>query len=336
MTNYIPSHFREHDKGTAESNQELISSSKEDIVQTDRELYTAKNLTPEPNQENVIQTAKEAELEHNGSEEKSIIQKQTQNHSKDNNGIPAITKPAVSKPPVIASSVTFLVESGQKPVQANIFIDNNYIGKTDNSGKIEIHDLTINETYKVKVTREGYSSYTDEIKVKESNSTRKVSITPIKQNVSTGTLILDAIPVADEIYIDGILHQGKTPTRIAIEQGKHTVKLVNNAVNADYEQTVDLKVKQIVRIKHDFTKLQSGQVAVTLENAAQFGFGYVYVDDNLWHEKNNTTPLQITLPTGSHKIALRRPGFKATPEEITVTVERDKIVTAAFKFVQVE
>ncbi len=79
------------------------------------------------------------------------------------------------------------------------------------------------------------------------------------KNVS-GLLIIDAIPYADSVYIDNQPYNKNTPQQIRMKSGRHTVRLINSSLNQRWQQTVQLKVGQVIRIKHDFTKTETGKV----------------------------------------------------------------------------
>jgi len=186
----------------------------------------------------------------------------------------------------------------------------------------------------VRVSKEGYTSATQKLLV-AANMPQQAFDLKARTDVF-GTIILDAIPRADEIYIDGVLHKGRTPTKVSLKHGQHTIKLVSSQLNATWEQKVDLKIGQILRVKHDFTKADKGIIAVSLKNAAQFGFGYVYVDGRRWEKGHNTTPLELKLTVGSHTIELKRPGFNAIPKDVIIKVEKGQTKYVSFTFTRIK
>lgn len=233
----------------------------------------------------------------------------------------------ISGPTVTA---TFFVRSGTLPISANIFLNNQFVGKTAANGKIEIDDLEPGKSYTARVYKEGYTALSKDFKPSETN----VSLTfDIKRTPEVyGTLVLDAVPKADSVFVDGKLRRGKTPMRVKLRSGTHSVRLVNSELNKQWAQKVDLKVGQVMRVKPDFTQVETGKIAVSLKNAFEFGFGYVYVDGELWDDKNNTTPLEISLSVGAHKIELKRPGFAVNPKEVKVTIDKNVTKYVSFTF----
>ena len=97
---------------------------------------------------------------------------------------------------------------------------------------------------------------------------------------------------------------------------------------------MDLEAGQIVDIKHDFNNIEFGKVAISLKNAFEFGFGFVYVDGKIWQEKHNTTPLELSLEVGPHKIEVRRDGFVALPSDTTIVVAKDTKEFTSFRLLK--
>ena len=232
-----------------------------------------------------------------------------------------------SAPDRIVASIT--VQSKNKPLVANVSVNGQFRGKTDKQGKIRISDLELNRYYEIKVSKKGYLTASKGFKAAKKNPVLSINLWPTLDIF--GTLILDPVPKADSILVDGRLYKGKPPLKIRIAAGKHRIRLVNSNLNASWEKEVNLQIGQEIRISHDFQKVEYGSVAISLKNAAEFGFGYVYVDGKLWEENPNTTPLNMNLPVGSHTISVRREGFVSTPKDKTVIV--DKGVTKYFSFV---
>lgn len=226
------------------------------------------------------------------------------------------------------AKVVVMVQSQNQPVEAFVFIDNQFKGKTNAQGFFEVPGLEINKNYTVKISKEGHATLTRQFTALEKTPVLNFDITP-KEEVY-GTLILEALPKADSIFVDGKLYHGQTPLQLTLPWGDHKVRFVNKSLNKSHEQMVSLKVGEVQRIKHNFAEVEFGKIAVSLRNAAQYGFGYVYVDGKLWDGSPNTTPLELTLPVGSHTIEVRRDGFNALPRDIIVTVEKDQTKYVSF------
>ncbi|MCG8606779.1 protein kinase [bacterium] len=228
------------------------------------------------------------------------------------------------------TSASFVVKSDKDPSGAAVFVNNQFKGKTDNKGRFEMAALEVGKSYTVKISKNGYKTVTQKFKASVSKPILNLELKP-KRDIF-GSLVLDASPGADSIYVDDKLYKGKMPLNLTLPWGEHRVRFVNARLKKDWEQVVHLKVGQILRVKHDFAKAEVGKVAVSLKNAANFGFGYVYVDGKIWQGTPNTTPLELELPVGSHTIEIRREGFNAVPKDIIVVVEKNETKFVSFSF----
>ncbi len=248
---------------------------------------------------------------------------------------PATKRTQPPKPaPVKTATVNVVVKSNNQPIDANIFFDNRFVGKTSKRGTLAVPKLQLTRTYTVKISKEGYSTTNQRVKI--TASTPSLSFDIKARNDLFGTVLIDAVPRADEIYIDGQKHTGPTPARVSLKSGRHTIRLVNAKLKTSHEQKIDLKIGQVFRIKHDFTKKETGRVAISLKNAAQYGFGYVWVDGKIWHEKHNTTPLEVKLTAGSHTIEVKRDGFNSVPKDVIVKVEKGQTKYVSFSFMKTQ
>ena len=244
--------------------------------------------------------------------------------------VKAPPKPQPVSSKLSTSTVEFYIKSNDRPVEANIFLDNSFIGKTDRRGKLEVNELDINRKFTVKVSKEGYTSETRQLTVQQKTPTMIFDLKS-KQAIF-GTVLIDAVPIADKVYVDGELQGGTTPSRVSLKYGKHAIRLVNSNLGLVFEQEVDLKIGQVLRVRHDFTQEELGKVAVSLRNAAQYGFGYVYVDGKIWHEKHNTTPLELKLSVGPHTIEVKRDGFSTIPRDVIVEIKKGETKYVSFTF----
>lgn len=237
---------------------------------------------------------------------------------------------AEPEPEPAPARVTMVVTSNNAPVEASIYLDDRFIGKTDRNGRFMLGELERGKTYSARVVKDGYTEETKAFTPSGATSSVNFDLKP-KQNVY-GTLIVDAVPHADSVFVGGKLHKGELPLQLRLHWGEHQVRLVNTRLNKEWQQTVELRVGQVMRLKHDFTQVEYGKVAVALNNAHEFGFGYVYVNGELWQEKHNTTPIELRLPVGVHTIAVKRDGFTASPPEVKVEVEENTTKRVAFTF----
>jgi len=229
----------------------------------------------------------------------------------------------------VSATIDIFVVSGKKPVQANIFLNEKFVGISDKNGRLTVSQLEPDKIYAAKVSIEGYTSATKYVTLSNEKTQVTLDIKPVLSTL--GTLIVNAIPGADSVLVNDVLFASKTPFEMKFQRGEYRVKLVNSGLNKSWEQTVDLKAGQVVNVKYDFTIIEQGKVAVSLKNAFEFGFGYVYVDGKIWQKKHNTTPLEVNLEAGSHKIEVRREGFVTIPADTTIVVGTNRTHFISFR-----
>ncbi|MFQ5823919.1 MAG: serine/threonine-protein kinase [bacterium] len=274
-------------------------------------------------------SAKEADLsskpEQIESKEEITFRELPANHEKSTESQPSALGPITA---------TFFVKSKNQPVDASIYIDGQFKGRADNKGKFEVNDLEPNRLYTVQISKDGYSTLTQKFTATKNAPVVSFDLKP-KMDLF-GTIILDALPQADSLYIDGKVYKGKTPLKVILAEGEHRIRYVNLNLNASWEKVVNLKVGQVLTVRHNFNATEVGFVAVSLKNAAEYGFGYVYIDGKLWNQKPNTTPLKIKLPVGSHTIAVNRDGFDSVPKDTIVVVEKGVTKYVSFTIAKIE
>ena len=204
----------------------------------------------------------------------------------------------------VSATVNIFVSSDNKPVAADIFLDDTFVGKTDENGLLTLYQLELEKTYTARASLQGYMDASQNITLSE--ETTEVAL-DINQKINTiGTLIVETNPAADSIFVDNVFYGSQTPFEKRFEQGQHQVRLVNSSLQKNWQKTVTITAGQVTNVNHNFGIVEVGKVAISLKNAFEFGFGYVYVDGKIWHDKHNTTPLEISLEAGPHRIEVRR------------------------------
>lgn len=157
---------------------------------------------------------------------------------------------------------------------------------------VEAADIFLNNDYKGQTDARGRILLTD------LRPNQRVTLKIIKNGY---------LPTTDEI----VLKRSKHPPLLSFELRP----------NHDFKQ---------YRGKSETENFAYGSVTISLKNASEFGYGFVYIDDKIWPNSPNTTPLNLRLPAGPHKISVQRSGFVAVPKDTTVLVEKDQMVHAYF------
>ena len=76
---------------------------------------------------------------------------------------------------------------------------------------------------------------------------------------------------------------------------------------------------------------QFGNVTIIIDNAREYGYGYVVVDGEEWRSGGTSaTPMRTRLPAGRHRIKIVRDGFETAPLDTVVTVHAGGNVHLSF------
>ncbi len=191
------------------------------------------------------------------------------------------------------------VEIDSNPKGADVILDGKEAGKTP----ITLTGLTYGQ-HMIVVKKDGYVQYSTSLNV---NSTEKkilqVNLTPF-----SGELKVYSNPSVAEVYLDNVL-LGYTPfDKSGISVGEHTLKIVKDAYNP-WEQKIVVKKDMAKKVVVDLTRLGTLKLS-----SLPFDGSKVYIDGVY----RGDTPLNITLPIGTHKIVFKMDGYSDKEKTITL------------------
>ncbi len=198
------------------------------------------------------------------------------------------------------------VDVTSDPTGADVVLDGKLLGQTP----ITLRGLTYGQHLLI-VKKDGYVKYSTSLIV---NSTEKkviqVSLTPF-----SGELKVYSNPSMAEVYLDNVL-LGYTPfDKNGIAVGEHTLKIVKDAYNP-WEQKIVIKKNITQKVVVDLTRL--GTLKLT---SLPFDGAKVYIDGIY----RGDTPLNVTLPIGTHKLLFKMEGY--SDKERTVTLMSGDVKT---------
>ena len=148
-------------------------------------------------------------------------------------------------------SVTLLENPGylsvsSSPTNASVYIDGAYEGTTP------LNEALSPGTHSVRVTKNGYSSYSTSVRIYEGQTNSiNVSLSPV---TSTGYLSVSSTPKYADVYVDNS-YMGQTPLTITTDEGVHAVRLQKTGystytasvrVNAGQTSTVSAYLSETV------------------------------------------------------------------------------------------
>jgi hypothetical protein len=234
---------------------------------------------------------------------------------------------------LIPARAILSVSSNNAPVVADVFLDNSRLGVTDRAGRFEIVIVMVGRQYQIKVVSDGYQTLTRTVTIAQKIESL---VFDLKRDPKLwGEIVIDVSPDTDSILVDNQLHSGTMPLRLPVRTGAHTVRLVNTRLQEVSEQRVNIAAAETVNIDHQFA-IETGKVAVSLENVEEYGFGYVYVDGEIWRGQQNTTPIVVELPVGPHTVSVKRDGFQNRPDQFEVITEKGQTKYVSFTLIKLE
>jgi hypothetical protein len=148
----------------------------------------------------------------------------------------------------------------------------------------------------------------------------------------TGILIFQSVPATDKIIVDNEVLPHGTPYSKKYSPGIHQIKYINYSLNLAWETEINLNPGETKIINHSFQSVGGfGTLTIILANAMEVGYGYVYINGELWQQgQYNTTPLKIELPVGSTRVTVKRNGFIASPADTLIMVEANMAKKISF------
>lgn len=196
-----------------------------------------------------------------------------------------------------------------EPAGADVLINEVKVGSTP-----IVVDTLKTESYKINIKLGGHEQWiSNEYKLFEGMNNLNVQLKPIVIPESKATLVLNADPEG-EIYVGNrkVSSTGKTVTT-EVSAGKQTVKFVHPQFGTK-ESVVNLsrnETKQLTCFFQQKINIQS------LNSAGDAFWGTIFVNGT---NTGRTTPGDIMLGPGSHKITVKKTGFRTREDEIVINV----------------
>ncbi len=135
-----------------------------------------------------------------------------------------------------------------------------------------------------------------------------------------GNFTFADVQFAEGVRIDGAGAIRQLPARVVLEYGPHLLEYY------DADGNVVWRDEKRFTANSDSTFLASpgpefGNVTIVIDNAREYGYGYVVIDGEEWRSGGTSaTPMRTRLPAGRHRIKIVRDGFETVPLDTVVTV----------------
>jgi len=168
---------------------------------------------------------------------------------------------------------------------------------------------------KIKITKYGFSEYINEIEIKQ-NQEAKISAT-LSQLM--GRLVVRIRPWG-KIYINNELQKSATDTKYEQEIAVDTYSLkVEHPTLGYWQKEINIKNNNLTEIKVNFTKKIPVTISAFGENGEPFA-GKIFIDDKF---TGKTTPQELKVPVGVHKIFVEMPGFTSSSVQKPLLIDEN-------------
>jgi len=223
-------------------------------------------------------------------------------------------KSIINKEPISFGGLYIISE----PVGAKIILDDTIKGITP----FKRDNIDVG-SHRIKLIKEGFADYSDEVNIKSNQISERFFIL----DRSKGMLNILVKPFGS-IYIDGKLHKKDWDRQYttSIPTGDHTLTVVHKVLGNKWEKQIHISENDKKDISIDFNQ----KVNITVSSVPTWG--EIYVDGRA---TGITTPKQIKIQIGLHKIGVRRKGFRLVGSEKEINFEQDLSEPITFRLVRV-
>jgi serine/threonine protein kinase len=228
----------------------------------------------------------------------------------------------------LPASLIISVLADSQSTSADIYLNGEYSGQSRAHSPFRLHGAAAEKTYDLRIEKSGYKTWQQRVFVRNQDSLRIIANLELRPDaVRRFTFAL--VDFADRVIIDNRLPSHPLPFEADLALGLHFLKYFDSSSSVSWEKQVFLDMDSDRIIRFDAERIGHGEVAVVLENAAQYGYAYVSIDGS--DGKNQTTPWRAKLPVGRHKIRAFRDGFETVPIDTVVNVPLNREIVITFR-----
>ena len=225
-------------------------------------------------------------------------------------------------------SIVLTTTTDSLPTIAMVYLDENFVGKTDLKEPLRIIQVAANQPHTLRITKNGYREFVKKIQIKP-NGQEKYAITMQPQPDAIKRFYFKAVSFADRIIIDDQLPSRPLPCEIDLPIGKHAFKYVDSRNEFSWNARLYLDLDSSEEIYFDPKNVGYGNLAVVIRNAFRFGYAYVQLDGDT--DTKRTTPYRARVPVGRHNVKVMREGFGSLPADTSVFVSPGKETSVIFE-----
>jgi eukaryotic-like serine/threonine-protein kinase len=195
------------------------------------------------------------------------------------------------------TSVTTL-KINSEPSGADVLLNNKSAGKTPYT-----NNQTLPGEYNVTISKPGYKTYTDKIKITDTQAASEINA---KLDQIAGKIEILVRPFGS-IYVNEQLKVKDTSSPFSTELpgGNHRIK-VTHPTYGSIEKEIKIKDEKTVKFNFDLSRVMKLTVISNPPNCEIFING---------QSSQKYTPTLLSIPPGSHKVQVKKDGFTTIPEE---------------------
>lgn len=196
-----------------------------------------------------------------------------------------------------------------EPGGASVIINDKNVGKTP-----LVVDTLKSEMYKIIIRMSGYEQWlASDYQLFEGTNNLNVQLKPVIASESKATLILKAEPEGTIYVSNRKLESSGNAVNAEVTSGRHSVKFVHPQFGTK-ETTVNLSANETKSLTCYFQQ----QITIqSLNNSGDAFWGTIYINGE---NTGRTTPGDLLLGAGSHRVTVKKTGYKTREDEIVLNI----------------
>lgn len=196
-----------------------------------------------------------------------------------------------------------------EPAGASVIINNKNVGKTP-----LVVDTLKSEMYNIIIRMSGYEQWlASDYQLFEGTNNLNVQLKPVIASESKATLILKAEPEGTIYVSNRKLESSGNAVNTEVTSGRHSVKFVHPQFGTN-ETTVNLSANETKSLTCYFQQ----QITIqSLNNSGDAFWGTIYINGE---NTGRTTPGDLLLGAGSHRVTVKKTGYKTREDEIVLNI----------------
>ncbi len=201
--------------------------------------------------------------------------------------------------------------------EASVYINDKFAGLLQGSRTSLSKEVEPNRSYRIRVESKDYETAYQSITAgMQSSNELYIDLNPLEKPAIPVNFL--KVPFAEQISINGHLQRTNLPVQIELTEGVYPVTYYEPKAGFEWTTKVRIHESMSFEIRFDPSALGNGTLSVVLENALQYGYAYVTLDDK---NESRSTPVRFTLPAGWHRIRIERKGFSVIPSDTLVFIK---------------